>query len=273
MAGWVKLDRSIQDHWLWSEKPFSKAQAWVDLILSANHKGAKFMIKHSLVEIERGQQARSEVTLSKEWGWSRDKVRRFLKLLENDGMIRQQKTNITTVLTICNYERFQSSEAPDDTADDTADKTAVDTPTRQQSIHKQECKNEKNEKNEKKKDLKDLSSKRDDVNEIFEYWKLIMGKSNQSKLTRERAKKIKDRLSEGYTVQQIKSAVLGCSLTPHNMGSNTNGKVYDDIELICRTGGNLERFANNSVSHAKPAREFSEAAEKTINNIMNVELN
>ena len=85
MAGWVKVDRSIQEHWLWSEEPFSKAQAWIDLILYANHKEAKIMIKHRLIEIKRGQQARSEITLSKEWGWSRDKVRRFLKLLESDG--------------------------------------------------------------------------------------------------------------------------------------------------------------------------------------------
>ena len=152
MAGWVKVDRSIQEHWLWSEKPFSKAQAWIDLILYANHKEAKIMIKHRLIEIKRGQQARSEVTLSKEWGWSRDKVRRFLKLLESDGMVIQQKTNVTTLLTICNYDGFQSTATPDNTADDTAGNTPDDTPAIQQSIHKQECNKEKKVKNEKKLD-------------------------------------------------------------------------------------------------------------------------
>jgi len=163
MAGWVKVDRSIQDHWLWSEKPFSKAQAWIDLILGANHKKAKFMIKHRLVEVDRGQQARSEITLSKEWGWSRDKVRRFLKLLESDGMVIQQKTNVTTLLTICNYEGFQSGATPSNTPDDTPDDTAVDTPTRQQSIHKQECNKEKKVKNEKN---YNLSSNNDESKKV-----------------------------------------------------------------------------------------------------------
>lgn len=122
MAGWVSIHRSLSDHWLWKEEKFSKAQAWVDLILNANHKQVKTLIKGQLVTIERGQQARSEVTLSKLWGWSRDKVRRFLKLLEHDGMIRQQKTNVTSIITICNYSQFQDGDTAVNTPNDTAEK-------------------------------------------------------------------------------------------------------------------------------------------------------
>ena len=101
-TGWIKLDRQITDHWLWKDQPFSYGQAWVDLLLNANHKPAKVLIKNKLVELNRGDQARSEVTLSKEWGWSRGKVRRFLELLKNDQMIVQKAVQVTSVISICN---------------------------------------------------------------------------------------------------------------------------------------------------------------------------
>lgn len=76
--GWIKLHRGLQDHWIW-DCEFSYAQAWIDLLLCAGHKPTKLMIKGQVIELKRGQQARSEVTLSKQWRWSRGKVRRFLK--------------------------------------------------------------------------------------------------------------------------------------------------------------------------------------------------
>jgi hypothetical protein len=81
----------------------------------------------NIITIERGQIGWSEVTMANRWRWSRDKVRRFLSYIEHEGNIRQQKTSLTTIITICNYEVYQSS----DTADYTTDKTAE----KQQTIH------------------------------------------------------------------------------------------------------------------------------------------
>ena len=85
-----------------------------------------------------------------------------------------------------------------------------------------------------------------DVFEIFSYWKEVMKMSNNSILNAKRDKAVKARLKEGYTVDQIKLAIVGCSMTPHNMGQNDNGKKYNDLELICRDGTNVERFAGNT---------------------------
>jgi hypothetical protein len=120
--GWISLNREVMSHWVWNCE-FSAGQAWVDLLLYANHSPAKLMIKGQLVDIARGQQARSELTLSKSWKWSRSKVRRYLKNLEKDGMINIKSGHLTTVITICNYDIFQSND------------TAVDTAKEQQSIH------------------------------------------------------------------------------------------------------------------------------------------
>lgn len=91
----------------------------------------------------------------------------------------------------------------------------------------------------------------DDHVEIFDHWKSVMGKSNNSVLNDKRVKALTARLKEGYTVEQIKMAITGCSMTPHNMGKNSNGKKYDELELICRDGSQVERFANNTNSVAK----------------------
>ena len=79
--------------------------------------------------------------------------------------------------------------------------------------------------------------------EIFCYWRDVMGKNpSTTKPTKKRIANVEARLKEGYSVEQIKTAILGCSKTPFNMGQNADGKVWDDLELICRNGENVERF-------------------------------
>lgn len=58
--------------------------------------------------------------LAKRWRWSKGKVNRFLMELQTDTQIELQKTNVSTLISICNYERYQG----DDTANDTANSTA-----------------------------------------------------------------------------------------------------------------------------------------------------
>lgn len=110
MGGWISLHRKIKDNWIWKEKPFSKGQAWIDLILMASHKNTKFVLGNELVEIKRGSLITSEVNLSKRWGWSRTKVRNFLKLLEKDNMISKKADNRKTALSITNYNDYQVQE-------------------------------------------------------------------------------------------------------------------------------------------------------------------
>ena len=105
--GWISLYRSIQDHWLWQEKPFSKAQAWLDLLLSANHKEAKILMDNTLIKLEKGSFFTSELKLADRWGWSKKKVRNFLELLSNDNMIVKESTKKGTKITIVNYEVYQ----------------------------------------------------------------------------------------------------------------------------------------------------------------------
>ncbi|GAG21175.1 unnamed protein product, partial [marine sediment metagenome] len=91
---------------------------------------------------------------------------------------------------------------------------------------------------------------------VFEHWKRVMGHPT-AKFTRERRAKVKARLAEGYTLQQLTAAVDGCRASAHHMGRNDSGTVYDDLELICRNGGKVEGFLS-----ARPAREVERVREE-----------
>jgi hypothetical protein len=138
-GGWIKLHRELSDHWLWKKKPFSPGQAWIDILIEANHEDNKTMIKGQLIECKRGQSLFSVMTWQKRWGWSRQKVRTFLKLLQSDSMIEQNTTSKTTILTICNYDIYQSLQP--------IKQPALNqhlTSTQPALNHKQEYKNERN---------------------------------------------------------------------------------------------------------------------------------
>lgn len=116
MSGWIKIHRSITDHWLYKEnRVYSKLEAWYDLLLNVNYIDAKTIIKGKLYEVKRGQSIMSLESWGKRWNWDKSKVRRFLNLLQNDSMIELISDNITTQLTICNYYSYQAERNADET--------------------------------------------------------------------------------------------------------------------------------------------------------------
>lgn len=114
--GWICLHREIQDSWIWNEEPYSKGQAWIDMLLTANHEDRKIYINGKLVTIKRGQFHTSIVKLADKWKWDRKKVARFLKCLEDDSMIGTNSgTKNGTTITIVNYSKFQDVGSKDGT--------------------------------------------------------------------------------------------------------------------------------------------------------------
>lgn len=81
-----------------------------------------------------------------------------------------------------------------------------------------------------------------EVQEVFDYWQQQRG-HERAKLDEKRQKAIKARLKDGYTVGDLCRAVDGISKSSYHMGQNDSRMVYDDIELICRTATNVDKFA------------------------------
>jgi hypothetical protein len=112
--GYIKLFRKIQENDQWLSEPFTRSQAWIDLILLANYKPGVIRVRGNRVEVKRGQVGWSQVALANRWKWSRGKVRRFLKDLEkNERQIVQQKNNITSLIDIVNYDEYQGNGTTD----------------------------------------------------------------------------------------------------------------------------------------------------------------
>ena len=110
MKGWISINRAMKLNWVWEDKPFSKGQAWIDLLFSAQHTETKVPTKTDFIQLKRGELLTQERTLMSNWGWSKTKVRTFLNMLEKDSMIVRKKDQNKTVLSICNYNSYQDVE-------------------------------------------------------------------------------------------------------------------------------------------------------------------
>lgn len=106
--GYVKIDRGITSHWVWEDKPFSKGQAWIDLILLANHKDVKQESGSTVKIFKRGTVNRSILFLAHRWGWNPKTVRKFINALKSDEMVVSEGSTQGTTITIENYDKFQN---------------------------------------------------------------------------------------------------------------------------------------------------------------------
>lgn len=89
---WIKVFRNIENSWLWEERPFSRGQAWIDLLLLAKFRDESFISRRgNLIDGKRGHVYRSIASLADRWGWSRKKVDHFFNQLEADNMIKVNK--------------------------------------------------------------------------------------------------------------------------------------------------------------------------------------
>lgn len=102
----LMLDRGIMDHWIYSKEPFDECHAWIDLLLLANIEDKKTSYKGGIIICKRGDVNYSISWLAKRWGWSRDKARRFLNILEIDGMVTVNATTNRTTITIEKYDDY-----------------------------------------------------------------------------------------------------------------------------------------------------------------------
>lgn len=94
--------------------------------------------------------------------------------------------------------------------------------------------------------------------ELFNYWQTTMNHP-RAKFDANRKRKVAQALKL-YSLEDLKKAIDGCSLTPYNMGKNDGGHVYDDICLIFRDADHIERFMNNA-NASKTGHEPSSTAD------------
>lgn len=107
-SGWIKIHRGILDHWIWQDA--QKFHWLIELLFMANWEQKKVVVGNTIVTVERGQMVASNSFLMEKWGVCTHTVRNFLRLLEADGMITQTTYPKFNIITICNYDKYQSKE-------------------------------------------------------------------------------------------------------------------------------------------------------------------
>ena len=107
VQGWIKLHRRITENEFWCSEKFTRAQAWIDLLLLCNHKPSTIFIKGVEIHLAAGELAWSQLSLAARWRWDIKKVRRFLSELERREMVETRTDNKTTTIRAKNWALYQ----------------------------------------------------------------------------------------------------------------------------------------------------------------------
>lgn len=111
--GYILMARGIMHHpRIGAKKPYSEYEAWNWLLFEAAWRPRRVRVSNgrasAVVELQRGQLIHSRSYLAEAWGWTEKRVRTYLRHLENDRQIAVQTGQLQTLITICNYEQYQS---------------------------------------------------------------------------------------------------------------------------------------------------------------------
>lgn len=113
--GWVKSYRSK-----WTHPAFRnllEAAMWAWLCETAFWERRRVRFNGQLITLERGQLATSVRFISKGFNIGEQVTRTFLENLQKEKMITLQPTHWGSIITICNYNKFQSFEDTPNTLD------------------------------------------------------------------------------------------------------------------------------------------------------------
>ena len=119
----IKLYRKAVENELFEEKPFDRWHAFEYMLIRASTFPETKIFKGHRVEIGRGELVFGTAKMAEKFGWSRNKLIRFLELLKECGMIQFRGTPYGTHVTIENYTFYQDGQTPNGTPDGTSNGT------------------------------------------------------------------------------------------------------------------------------------------------------
>lgn len=148
MTGYFTIPRGLLDLPVFGNEPFSRRDAFVWLVENACWKPTRVAIAGHAVELARGQLSYSVRYLSKAWGWETTKTHRYLARLKTASLIETETATGQVVITICNYDRFQTTKSDTATPSETTDATAMQQQCNGDATNNEELKNLETKKKE-----------------------------------------------------------------------------------------------------------------------------
>lgn len=115
-GGWIKLYRRTRQSFVWTDANLLKL--WLLLLMKASHEDHRFLFNGQEVAVTSGQLVTGAHTLASEFneGVPRDKAVtwrtawRWVKKFETAGMLTIKSTTKYSVISITNWDRYQSAD-------------------------------------------------------------------------------------------------------------------------------------------------------------------
>jgi len=104
--GYIFLHRKTQKHWVFERPEYLKA--WIQMLFDATHQDYEVLVGNQLVRLKRGQFIFGRKAFSKKTGLSERSVRTLINRLKKSQMIDQQTTNKFSIISILNYDDYQT---------------------------------------------------------------------------------------------------------------------------------------------------------------------
>lgn len=127
MGNFIYVPREIFEVDKFGREPYSKREAFLDLVQMAAYEDTETFVNGYRYERSRGDVIVSKSFLSKRWGWSVDKVRRYTTYLERNGWCKcrrdDQCNQPITLISIVSYDVYQGGTTTPDTTDNTTPAT------------------------------------------------------------------------------------------------------------------------------------------------------
>ena len=215
--GFIKLNRKSFAHKFWTKaRVLSEFEAWVDLIQSARFDEAVKIeyIDGREIKYGRGQYPASIRFLSKKWSWGDQKVRSFLNELKRDGSIVTDSSQGMNIITLCKYEKYNSSYSEENTTNNTSDNTDISlilnelqqlkTQVLSQQITQSQHSGNTNNKKDKK---EEEGYKEKNINVDLYVSRFNQIKGSKYKPNDKVLRQFNARIKEGYTVEQMIEAL------------------------------------------------------------------
>lgn len=109
-TGWFKFHRQMLDNPI-CIKDAETFLVWCYILTEAKYEdGERVLFKNEEITLSKGQLLKTTTQIANELHIKEMKVYRILKLLENEKQIVKQTSNKNTLITVINWEKYQSCE-------------------------------------------------------------------------------------------------------------------------------------------------------------------
>ncbi|MFH2062476.1 MAG: hypothetical protein ABIJ43_05825 [Candidatus Beckwithbacteria bacterium] len=218
--GWIKLHNKFLE-WEWINKP-EMISVFIYLLLSANYQEKSWQGQI----IRRGQTIIGREKLAQTLGISPQTIRTCISKLKSTSEITTKSTNKYTLISILNYDKYQSKSTSQPTTNLTNNQPA----TNQQLTTPKEYKNIRSKEEDISKEI--VAYGNPQINQVNSFLKAKIGGSPDGSIAENRrfAKLLLDRMKKDYPDKEPVKQV--CSLIDYGIEDKFHGKNITTFKYL-----------------------------------------